>query len=98
MPYRHTNSKGQTYYLHGKEVTLQNGRTQRLFYFAPAPKPGEALDALPAGAQIVEHPRTGLPFVRGTGAAPAGADGRDGAAPRVTGQRRQGWGGRPGER
>ena len=73
MPYRHTNSKGQTYYLHGKEVTLQNGRTQRLFYFAPAPKPGEALDALPAGAQIVEHPRTGLPFVRGTGAAAAGA-------------------------
>jgi hypothetical protein len=80
VPYRHTNSKGQTYYLHGKEVTLQNGRQQRLFYFAPAPKPGEALAALPAGAQIVEHPRTGLPFLRGTGAAPAGAPaGRTGA-------------------
>ena len=26
MPYRYENSRGQTYYLHGKEVTLQNGR------------------------------------------------------------------------
>jgi hypothetical protein len=28
MPYSYQNRKGQTYYLHGKEVTLQNGRTQ----------------------------------------------------------------------
>jgi hypothetical protein len=72
VPYRHTNSKGQTYYLHGKEVTLPNGRPRRIYYFAPAPKSGEALEDLPAGAQVFEHPRTGLPFVRGTGAAPAG--------------------------
>jgi hypothetical protein len=32
MPYSHTNRKGQTYYLRGKEVTLQNGRKQRIYY------------------------------------------------------------------
>ena len=71
MPYRYENSRGQTYYLHGKEVTLQNGRRQQIFYFARAPKAGEALDALPPGRAVVENPRTGLPFLKGT--APAAA-------------------------
>jgi hypothetical protein len=71
MPYRYENRKGQTYYLHGKEVTLQNGRQQRIFYFAREPKAGEALDDLPPGREVVENPRTGLPFLKGTGAAPA---------------------------
>jgi hypothetical protein len=71
MPYSYKNSREQTYYLHGKEVTLQNGRTQQIYYFARAPKAGEALDALPAGRAIVENPRTGLPFLKGTGTAPA---------------------------
>ena len=46
-PYRHTNSKGQTYSLHGKEVTLPNGRLRRIssYSFAPAPESGEALEA-----------------------------------------------------
>jgi hypothetical protein len=83
MPYRHTNSRGQTYYLHGKEVTLQNGRKQRIFYFAREPKAGEALDALPAGREVIENPRTGLPFLKGTGAAPVGGA----PAPRPTGRR-----------
>ena len=73
MPYRYENSRGQTYYLHGKEVTLQNGRTQQIYYFARAPKAGEALDALPPGRAVVENPRTGLPFLKGTGPAPATA-------------------------
>ena len=73
MPYSYKNSKGQTYYLHGKEVTLQNGRKQQIYYFARAPKAGEALDALPAGRAIVENPRTGLPFLKGIGTAPAAA-------------------------
>jgi hypothetical protein len=71
MPYRYENRKGQAYYLHGKEVTLRNGRKQRIFYFAREPKAGEALDALPAGREVVENPRTGLPFLTGAGAAPA---------------------------
>jgi hypothetical protein len=64
MPYTHTNKKGQPYVLHGKEVTLQNGRKQRIHYFAREAKPGEALDALPAGYRIEENERTGLPFLK----------------------------------
>jgi hypothetical protein len=64
MPYAHQNSKGQTYYLHGKEVTLQNGRKQQIYFFAKEPKPGEVLDAIPPDKQIEENPRTGLPFLK----------------------------------
>ena len=69
MPYSHKNSKGQTYYLHGKDVTLQGGRKQRIHYFAREAKPGESLDAVPAGHEVVENPRTGLPFLKRAGAA-----------------------------
>jgi hypothetical protein len=64
MPYSYQNSKGQTYYLHGKDVTLQGGRQQRIHYFAREAKAGEALDAVPAGRVVVENPRTGLPFLK----------------------------------
>jgi hypothetical protein len=70
MPYSYQNSKGQTYYLHGKEVTLQNNRRQQIFYFARTAKPGEALDAIPAGKAIIENPRTGLPFLKGAAPVP----------------------------
>ena len=64
MAYEHVNKKGQTYYLHGKEVTLQNGRKQQIFYFARQPKEGESLNAVPAGYRIEENERTGLPFLK----------------------------------
>lgn len=64
MAYQHTNKKGQSYFLHGKEVTLQNGRKQRIFFFARAEKPGETLDAVPDGYRIEENDRTGLPFLK----------------------------------
>ena len=64
MAYQHRNSKGQTYYLHGKEVTLQNGRKQQIFYFAREPKPNDALDVIPAGYRIEENAKTGLPFLK----------------------------------
>lgn len=64
MAYQHQNKKGQTYYLHGKNVTLQNGREQRIFYFAREAKPGEVLDAIPAGYRIEENEKTGLPFLK----------------------------------
>ena len=73
VPYRYENSRGQTYYLHGKEVTLRNDRKQQIYYFARAPKAWEALDALPPGRAVVENPRTGLPFLKGIGTAPAAA-------------------------
>lgn len=64
MAYEHVNKKGQTYYLHGKEVTLQNGRKQQIFYFARQPKDGQSLNAVPAGYRIEENERTGLPFLK----------------------------------
>jgi hypothetical protein len=64
MAYQHKNKKGQTYFLHGKEVTLQNGRKQQIFYFARAEKAGESLNAVPAGYRIEENDRTGLPFLK----------------------------------
>ena len=82
MPYRYENRRGQTYYLHGKEVTLQNGRKQQIFYFAREPKAGEALDALPPNREVIENPRTGLPFLKGTGATPAAPTKR--AVPKAT--------------
>lgn len=63
MAYAHTNSKGQTYLLHGKMVTLRGGRQQQIYYFAREEK-ADALDALPAGYQVVENKRTGLPMLK----------------------------------
>ena len=64
MAYAHTNSKGQTYFLHTKEVTLRGGRLQRIYYFAREEKPNDALDAMPEGYQVVENKRTGLPMLK----------------------------------
>jgi len=64
MAYSHKNSKGQTYYLHSKDVTLRGGRQQTIYYFAREVKAG-ALDALPAGKSVVENQRTGLPLLKG---------------------------------
>ena len=63
MAYAHKNSKGQTYYLHAKEVTLRNRRRQRIFYFAREEKPGESLPSVPQGYKVGENQRTGLLFL-----------------------------------
>lgn len=57
--YSHTNSKGVTYYLHTKEVTLRGGKAQRIFYFAKDERP-EAIEELPEGYMVVENPRNGF--------------------------------------
>ena len=49
MAYGHTNSKGNTYYLHSKG---------KMFFFAKEVKEG-ALDAVPEGYQVAEM-KTGL--------------------------------------
>ena len=59
MAYSATNSKGQTYYLHGKDVVLRGGRKQRIYYFAREEKDA-ALDAIPEGYIVIENERTGL--------------------------------------
>lgn len=57
MAYSHTNSRGQTYYLH----TREGKGGARLYFFSK--DPSGAID-LPPGFQIVENPRTGLPLVK----------------------------------
>lgn len=59
MAYSHTNSKGQTYYLHAKDVTLRGGREQRIYYFARDVREG-AIDELPEGYTVVENERNGF--------------------------------------
>jgi len=54
---------GKMYYLHTKEVTLAGGRKQRIYYFAGDIRK-EAVDALPAGYEVIENKRTGLPMLR----------------------------------
>jgi hypothetical protein len=61
--YGYTNKKGQMYYLHSREVTLKNGRKQRIFYFARDVRSG-SLDAVPAGYKVVETQRTGMPVLK----------------------------------
>ena len=64
MAYSHTNSKGQTYHLHSKEVTLRGGRKQTIYYFAKEVDSANALDEVPAGYKVVENQRTGLPMLK----------------------------------
>lgn len=63
MPYAHTNSRGMTYYLHTRDVTLRGGRTQKIYYFARDIRPG-ALDSLPEGYAVQETAKTGMPILR----------------------------------
>jgi gamma-glutamylcyclotransferase (GGCT)/AIG2-like uncharacterized protein YtfP len=64
MAYEYKNKKGQTYYLHTKQVTLQNGRKQQIYYFAREEKQGETIEAVPSGYRVEENDRTGLPFLK----------------------------------
>lgn len=62
MAYAHTNSRGNTYFLHKRDTTLKNGRQQTIYFFAKEVKEG-ALDAVPAGYQVTES-RNGLPVLK----------------------------------
>lgn len=63
MAYKHTNSRGQDYYLHMRDVTLKGGRVQRIYFFAKKESEG-AVDDLPAGYMVIENARTGLPILK----------------------------------
>ena len=63
MAHSVTNSKGQTYFLHGKMVTLRGGRQQQIYYFSREEKE-HALDSIPEGYEVIENERTGLPMLR----------------------------------
>ena len=55
---------GKMYYLHTKEVKLAGGRKQKIFYFAGDIRKADAVDKLPAGYEVFENKRTGLPMLR----------------------------------
>ena len=60
------NSKksGRMYYLHGRTVTLRgSGKQQTIYFFAPDERSG-SLDEIPAGYEMGENPRTGLPYLK----------------------------------
>ena len=58
--YSHTNSKGVTYYLHSKMVTLRGGKEQRIYFFAKDEHPADAVEELPEAYEVVENPRNGF--------------------------------------
>jgi hypothetical protein len=63
MAYEFKNSKGVSYYLHAKDVNLKGGRIQKIFFFARDVRPG-ALNEVPAGYQVVETTKTGMPILK----------------------------------
>lgn len=62
--YKHTNSKGVSYFLHSKAVTLRGGKEQVIYFFAKElGGKGEPTD-LPAGYEVTENPRNGFLTIR----------------------------------
>ncbi len=57
MGYSHTNSRGQTYYLHSRK-----GKGEAMLYFFS--KDHTAGIELPHNMTVIENPRTGLPMVK----------------------------------
>lgn len=67
MAYQYTNSKGDSYYLHAKQVQLRgSGKTQTIYYFAREVDKDNSLEEVPEGYKVVESPRTGLPILKKT--------------------------------
>ena len=58
MAYAHTNSKGNTYYLHTKKSITSTGKERTLFFFSKEVKEG-TLDSVPEGYTVVEM-KTGM--------------------------------------
>jgi len=62
MAYKHTNSKGVTYILHGKDRVTSTGKKTTLYFFSKEEKEG-ALNAVPDGYQVSET-ANGLPVLK----------------------------------
>lgn len=63
--YKHTNSKGVTYYLNSKEVTLRGGKLQTIYYFSKDERADTGTD-LPSGYEVNENPRNGFLTIKRT--------------------------------
>ena len=63
MSFTHNNSKGTTYHLNCKDVTLKStGRVQRIYFFSKDSR--STACAKPDGYVVSENKRTGLPFLK----------------------------------
>lgn len=56
--YSQTNSKGVTYHLNSKEVTLRGGKLQTIYYFSKDHR--DTACELPEGFEVNENPRNGF--------------------------------------
>ena len=63
MGFSHKNTRGVTYFLHGRSRTAASGKTVTLYFFAKASGAG-AIEALPSGYNVVESEKTGLPILK----------------------------------
>ncbi len=61
MAFSYTNSKGQTYYLHGRDVELNNDHQRTIYFFAKDKREG-VLSSVPDGWQVMEG-RNALPVL-----------------------------------
>jgi hypothetical protein len=59
MAYKHTNSKGVTYYLNAKSVTLRGGKAQTIYYFSKDERADTGVE-LPDDRSVNENPRNGF--------------------------------------
>ncbi len=57
--YKHTNSKGVTYYLNSKAVVLRGGKEQTIYYFSKDDRKDTGTE-LPDGKLVNENPRNGF--------------------------------------
>ena len=65
-PYSHENSKGKTYYLYSKEISLKNSdKVRTIYYFSKSPenKKGTPLKEVPED-RIVSETKNGLPVLK----------------------------------
>ena len=61
--YQHVNSKGVTYFLNCKEVTLRGGLTRVIYYFSKTERPDTACE-LPGGMEVLENKNNGFLVLR----------------------------------
>lgn len=61
--YQHVNTKGVTYFLNAKQVTLRGGHERVIYYFSKDER-AETASALPGGMEVIENPRNGFLTLR----------------------------------
>lgn len=62
MAFSFKNSRGKTYFLHGRTRDLKSGKKQTLYFFAKTEKE-DTLDAVPKGYEVIES-KNGLPLLK----------------------------------